>query len=463
MNRGVVLALVVLLAPVAARSETLQDAIALAYRTNPVLQGQRLNQQALDETYVQAGASLRPTASLTGGATWERGPNDSLHFTEGTYTANVGQGGIVFSQPFYTGGRTTWALRQADANIAAGREGLRSVEAQVITSVVTAYADVLEAQDVVAVRDADLRVLDRQVAETSARFKLGQATKTDLAQAKAQKEAAVAALAASQAQLEVGKAEYVAAVGQAPGELVQPEALPGLPPTLDQAYELAETTNPALRQSREQARSAAAAVGVAKSAFRPTVSLTLNAGYIGPIAPLATRDYDQDVTAGVTVTVPLFTGGMNASQLRQAKAQRGSAERAEEAAGRAATESVAIAWNLLLSNRAGVKAGEAQVTAAETALKGEEAEYGFGLRTTLDLLIVDENLRAAQLALAQSRHDTTLSEAGLLAAAGRLDIATLVPDQPVYDPRRHFDKVKDIADAPYEPVVRAVDRLGAPQ
>jgi outer membrane protein len=460
MNRGAVLAFVALLAPTVARSETLQEAIALAYRTNPVLQGQRLSQQALDETYVQAGASLRPTASLTGSAYWERGPNDSLHFTEGTYTANAGQGGITFSQPLYTGGRTTWALRQADANIAAGREGLRSVEAQVIATVVTAYADVLQGQEAVAIRDADLKMLNRQVAEASARFKLGQATKTDVAQAEAQMEAAVAALAAAQAELEIAKAEYVAAVGRTPGDLVQPDVLSGLPPTLDEAFELAEAANPALRRSREQARSAAAAVGVAKSAFRPTISLTLNAGYIGPIAPLATRDYDQDVTAGVTVNVPLFTGGMNASQLRQARAQRDSAEMAEEATGRAAIQSVAIAWNQLLSNRAGVKAGEAQVTAAETALRGEEAEYGFGLRTTLDLLIVDENLRAAQLALAQSRHDTTLSEAALLAATGRLDIATLVPDQPVYDPRRHFEKVKDIADTPFEPIVRAVDRLG---
>jgi outer membrane protein len=203
-------------------------------------------------------------------------------------------------------------------------------------------------------------------------------------------------------------------------------------------------------------------MGVAKSAFRPTISLTVSAGYIGPIAPLNTNKYDQDVTAGVTVIVPILSGGMNASQLRQARAQRDSAEFAEEAAGRAATQSVAIAWNQLLSNRAGVKAGEAQVAAAETALKGE-AEYSVGLRTTLDLLIVDENLRAAQLAFAQTRHDTTLAEAALLAAAGRLDIATLVPDQPVYDPRHHFEKVKDIADTPYEPILRTVDRLGAPQ
>jgi outer membrane protein len=38
----------------AAQAETLTDALALAYQTNPTLQGQRANQRVTDEGVVQA-------------------------------------------------------------------------------------------------------------------------------------------------------------------------------------------------------------------------------------------------------------------------------------------------------------------------------------------------------------------------------------------------------------------------
>ena len=51
--------------------ETLQEAIGLAYRTNPTLLAQRANQRALDESIVSARAGLRPQidVGLTGSYT----------------------------------------------------------------------------------------------------------------------------------------------------------------------------------------------------------------------------------------------------------------------------------------------------------------------------------------------------------------------------------------------------------
>ncbi|WP_174297774.1 TolC family protein, partial [Sphingomonas bacterium] len=65
-------------------------------------------------------------------------------------------------------------------------------------------------------------------------------------------------------------------------------------------------------------------------------------------------------------------------------------------------------------------AADRQVAAADLALKGVRAEYAFSLRTTLDILIADESLRAAQLALARSRSDVLIAQAALLRATGRL-------------------------------------------
>ncbi|MGC1301233.1 MAG: TolC family protein, partial [Caulobacteraceae bacterium] len=166
-------------------AETLQEALATAYRTNPVLQGQRYQQQALDESYVQAKAGWRPTATFKAGASYEREPDSVLSPSEGSAAVNLGQASITVSQPLYTGGRTAWAVRAAEASVGAGQEGLRSVEAEVLLSVVQGYVDVLRDQQVLLIRQADLSTLERQVAESSAKFKLGQVTRTDVAQAEA--------------------------------------------------------------------------------------------------------------------------------------------------------------------------------------------------------------------------------------------------------------------------------------
>ncbi len=69
-------------------AETLQDAIALAYHTNPSLLAQRANQRALDETVVQARAGLRPTLSASAGIDYSR--NDFPATTQFIDTNNDG-------------------------------------------------------------------------------------------------------------------------------------------------------------------------------------------------------------------------------------------------------------------------------------------------------------------------------------------------------------------------------------
>jgi outer membrane protein len=448
--------------PAICPAETLQDALSAAYRTNPVLQGQRAQQQALDETYVQAKAGLRPTAGLTTQAQYDRGPNSVADFRQGFSGYNFGSAAITLTQPLYTGGRTSWAVRAADATVRAGRQDLRTVEAQVLLTVIQGYVDVLRDQQVLAIRNADMATLERQVAESQAKFDLGQVTRTDVAEAQASLESARGALAAATGQLEISRAEFEAAVGEAPGVLADPIDLPGLPASLDQALKVAETTNPQLEQSRLRERSSHAAVAQAKAAWRPTVSLQGAYGYIGPVSPLNTHDYGQEATAGVTVSLPLLTGGVTASQVRQATAQNSSDQIAIETERRQVVQDVVQTWSQLQSNRLGAQAAQAQETAASLALKGSQAEYGYGLRKTLDVLIADQNLRAAQQSLAVSRHDAFLAQAAVLSAIGGLEARNLIPSEPIYDPKVNFDRVKNNAATPWEGAVETLDKIGAP-
>lgn len=455
-----ILASVALVVPCDA--ENLREALKSAYETSPTLASQRDQQRALDETYVQAKSGWRATAGALVQGQYEREPNSVTQLSAGSSAGSYGYGALNLTQPIYTGGRILWAVRAAEAAVAAGRQDLRAVEAQVFYAVIKSYLDVLRDQEVLKVRQSDMATLEREAGEAKAKFDLGQVTRTDVAQAQAQLESARAALAEATGQLDISRAEYVAAVGHPPDKLTDTAVLPGLPASIGEALDLAEAGNPLLLQSKEQARSSKALIAAAKAGYRPTVSLQGSFGYIGPVAPLNFRDYGQDVTGGVILSVPILTGGVVKSQVRQATAKNGSDEMMIEATRREIIQNVAQAWSQLESNRLAAKAAKAQVDAADLALRGNQSEYAYGLRTTLDVLIADQNLRAAQSSLAVSRHDALLAEAFVLDVVGRLEAANLLPQETPYDPRTNFDRVKNAGGFPWDGAVKALDAFGAP-
>ncbi len=445
-----------------ARTETLADAIALAYRSNPTLQIQRAQQKVTDEGYVQARAGYRPTVSASVGALYSDAATNLPAPYPSHSESNSGSATLTVTQPLFNGGRTAAAVDAAEATVLAGREDLRTVEANILQTVVQAYTDVRRDQQIVAIRQNNLTVLTNQLEETRAKFEVGQITRTDVAQAQAQQAAARALLSTAQAQLQISRANYTAVVGQNPGELAPEPAVPGVPPTVDQAFDTAEAESPVLLHARRAEEASKARVAEAKAANHPTISLQGSVGYSGTIQPFDPNDYAHTVTAQAVVTQPIFTGGLNSSNIRAALAQNNADRIAIEGARRQVVQQVSQAWNVMASSRANVTSDEEQVRAARVAFEGAQEEYRVGLRTTLDVLIAQQALRDAELALVQARHDAYVAEAGILGAMGRLEARYLVSGVDAYDPTTSFDRVKHAGATPWDGVVEGLDRLGKP-
>lgn len=306
--------------------------------------------------------------------------------------------------------------------MAAGAEGLRDTEAAVLEAVVTAFANLLYDQQSLEIAQADIALLDNQVADARARFKLGNATRTDVARLEAQRASAGATLAGAQASLAIDSARYRATVGHEPGTLaLGPNAPDALPGTLDQARERALAANPLLRQSQRAIEAQDARVEQARAGGRPTVSLDGSYGYDANLAASTDRTFPRASSAGLTLRIPILTGGLIRSQVRQAEATRRATEYDSDEAGREAVLAVDTAWAALISAKAQGDANAQSEQAADLALKGVRAEYAFGLRSTLDILVADESLRSAQLALARNRSDLIIAQAALLHATGMLN------------------------------------------
>lgn len=99
-----------------AHAETLAEAIAAAYHTNPTLQSQRAQLRAIDEDYAAALSALGPTVQVQIVASDQRNwLGKSARASQRLTTAqlpdyleqNSGQGEIIVTQPLYTGGRAS--------------------------------------------------------------------------------------------------------------------------------------------------------------------------------------------------------------------------------------------------------------------------------------------------------------------------------------------------------------------
>ncbi len=453
------------LAAGAARAETLSDAIALAYQTNPTLQGQRATQRALDENIVQAKAGYRPTLGAQATITTDHNNEGALNpFNLTPGISQTMQAGLQITQPIYTGGLVRSQIHEAISGVDAGREALREVEQEVIDAVIVAYVDVRRDQEGLAIAQENANLLERQLAESKARFEVGEITRTDVAETEARVAGARAQLSTAHAQLAISRANYAAVVGQNPGNLApEPSLARLLPATVDEAFANAEKGNPQILQADYAERASAAKVAEAKAETRPTISLRGTAGYFGGNIGLNTpfANYTHDVSASAVINVPLFTGGLTFSKVRQA-AETNNADRINiETVRRKILLAIAQGWNQLLAARANLVSDEEQVRAANIAFEGTRQEAEVGLRTTLDVLITEQDLSNAQLALAGARHDEYAAAAAVLAAEGQL-YAQDLSDVPVYDAKKNTERVQRIIRLPEDGAIGAFDRIASP-
>ena len=104
---------------------------------------------------------------------------------------------------------------------------------------------------------------------------------------------------------------------------------------------------------------------------------------------------------------------------------------------------VVSAWGIVSNSKAIVEAAQAQVAAAETALKGTRDEAHVGLRTTLDVLNAQQTLLNARVSLVSAQRDQIVASYAMLAAIGRLSTVNLALNAKRYNPEQHYDQVKN--------------------
>jgi outer membrane protein len=174
-----------LMVPSISSSESLKEAWAKAYSTNPALAAERARLRSIDEGVAQAKSSWRPTISASASSGAQYIDQDLKSNGSGSDTIMPTAILTEASQPIYRGGRTDADVKRATAEVQAARALLDKKEQEVLLAVGTAYMDVLRDQAVLELNENNIKVLERQLEATKDRFSVGEVTRTDVAQAEA--------------------------------------------------------------------------------------------------------------------------------------------------------------------------------------------------------------------------------------------------------------------------------------
>ena len=316
------IALGLLAAP--ASADTLQEAMAMAYQGNPNLLAARAQLRATDENVPIALSGWRPSINVSGQVQRNRNENQIL---AGGGVGQVVTGGVVqrtsesvqvqLIQPIFRGFRTVAQTAQARNQVSAQRARLEATEAQVLLQVATAYLDVLQNQAVVELQMNNVQVLTRQLEATNDRFRVGEITRTDVAQSEANLAGAKASLVQAEGALQQARSTYQNIVGKAPENLERPP-LPGLlPDSLQSALDVAIAENPNYLAADYTAQAADEAISLARGDLLPSVQIvgTYGRGW----NTVADKSRSENISAVAQVSVPIYQSGSEYARLRQSK------------------------------------------------------------------------------------------------------------------------------------------------
>ncbi|MHA6289194.1 TolC family outer membrane protein [Maricaulis sp. CAU 1757] len=420
-----------------AMAQTLEDTLVLAYNTNPTLQAERARLRATNEDLVQARAAWLPSISATGSVSQQHSESESFNPLFGTSTVNESDVtpkalSVTANQTVWAGGRIGGTIDRAEAVILAGRETLRSVEQDVIVTAVIAFMDVRRDAEVIEIRRNNVELLAQQLQAARDRFEVGEITRTDVAQAEARLSGAQAQLSSAQAQLAASRAAYERVTGEPPASLAEAPQLPPLPESLADAAELAFGYSPQLRAAQFFNEAAEHSIRIARSSLAPEFSVQARASTSRD--NVVSGDYRDSTSITGQVSVPIFTGGLNRSRVRAARAEEEASEFQVRETRRQVIEAVTNAWNAYVASLAVIESSAQAVRANEIAFDGVEQEAFVGLRTTLDVLNAEQELLESRLILVTAERDSYVAGYRLMQAMGLLSAEQLALDVEIYDP-----------------------------
>jgi outer membrane protein len=373
-------------------SSTLEEALSLAYKKNPLIQAKRADLRSNDELVSMSSSEFYPRIRVIGsyGETVTN-YNDTDEIKLKPSVAKVEAEQIIFS-----GGRLLNNRSQSLNLVAASRADLNILEQEVLFSAAEAFFNVLTNQKIVELREVNLDVLNERLEVAKIQFEVGELTLTDVAQSEARLSLSQANLAEARSNLEKSKAIYKSIIGvNALNNLIDYKKNIILPNSINAAILVAEGNSPLLHFAEKNEKSSRYGLASAKSKLSPVISIH---GEYSNSKEVFMRDYNGDsyqVTG--SLSMPIFTGGLSWSNIRKAQEINNRDRYFVVESKRRLKKQIKTAFAQYTSSLSKIESTEKQVDANKIALEGVKIEFELGTRTNLDVLDAEKEYLDSQV------------------------------------------------------------------
>ncbi len=414
-----------LLGSASASAENLMDVYRLAQKNDPQLRSAEAANQAAQAKNGQSRAAFLPQINLSANYTQNNqdvvkttnpySATGKSDYTSQGYTVSLSQS--IYHHEYYV------QMRQTDAAIAAADAQFEAAKQGTVLRVAQAYFNLLAAQDNLTTAEASKRAISQQLRQTQQRFEVGLSAITDVHEAQAGYDAAVAAELAAQNQLDIAKENLREIVGQEPMVLaVLKNEVPLLSPepaNIDEWVVTAQKQNLALLAAEASSKVAYEELNRRSAGHYPTLDLTANLNHSDTTDYVYGSERD-DTTVSLQLNVPIFSGGLTTAQTREARALYNQANEVLEQQRRATIREARSAYLGVVTGISQVKARKQALSSAQTALEATQAGFEVGTRTAVDVLNAQQVRFQAQSEYYKSRYDYILATLQLKQAAGNL-------------------------------------------
>jgi outer membrane protein len=449
----VLIAIAMGMIPRSSAADTLNGALVQSYVNNPQLGAQRAATRATDENVAIQLGGYRPRLTATDSIneayidslTRTGTPQRPTGYTRTTGENTVTSLGLTATQTLFNGFQTGNRTRQAEAQVFAARETLRTTEQTVLLSAATAYMNLLRDTAILELQRSNVTVLEATLRQTRENLAAGIVTRTDVAQAESRLALGRATLQSAESNYTTSRAQYRQVIGVEPGTLAPGTPVDRFfPTTLAASIARGLAENPLTATAAYNVDAALLQVKIAEGALYPVVTAT--ASLTKQFGSTTNLNNLQSLTGiiGGQIAVPLYQGGSEFATIRQAKETLGQQRLNLETARDQVRSNVVQAWGQLAAAKAQIEATQAQVAAAEIALAGVREEARAGQRTTLDVLNAQQDLVNARTQLVTAQHDRIVASFAVLSAVGGLSVQVLHLPIENYDPIVHYYQVRDV-------------------
>jgi len=409
-----------------ANAEDLLSVYQQAQANDPVVLRAHAQFLATEEGIEQARSVLLP--QINGSASYTDSKNEFFDGTNITSQTNDNFSyGATLTMELYR--HSTWLQLDNAKKLAHQSDISYQVAKQdLIVRVTEAYFNVLSAKDDLEFSIAEKAAIERQLEQTKQRFSVGLTAITDVHEAQAQYDNAVTS--EIRAENKVFNAEEALRVitNIYPRDLsiLNTERFSTSRPFPDSANEwqqTAEANNLDLIVQKINMDIAKENINIARSGHYPSLGLNgqLNTSndsdsQFAGVNPPALDSH----SFGVTLTVPIYSGGAISSSVRQAQSNYVSASQDMEQSHRNVVRNTRNAYNTVIAAVSAIKSLEQAVVSAQSALKATEAGFEVGTRTIVDVLNSTRNLYNAKRNLSSTRYDYIQNVLALKRAGGTI-------------------------------------------